>query len=1748
MERQRKGRWRQSLPVRHRLIRFDHHQRLSLGSASRDGNPALFAASEEARPASHLMPMKSTGQLTSSPVATGGAGTFFEQHVAAYWFAQLLVRGIPPILIDTVVAEVHFQTEHLGWQTDDFLVVCERAGTGTRKLVGQVKLDFTVSNADDACRRAIQDFWRDFKNSDRFSQQNDRLVLVTSRGTNTLLKDFVGLLDTARAANDSTDFERRLATRGFISAKSVHYCIEVQKILDEYEGQPVQIADVWPFLRVLHVLSLDLHSSSRQTEAHIKSLLAYTVEDGEALSVADASWNALLAIASTAMAEARSFRRDDLPDELRQRHGALNSNEQRVLRILREHTDLILRGIRSTIGPELHLHRSEVVQKVIAELQTAQVVLVSGPAGSGKSAIGKNAVALLSETEFVFGFRVEEFAQPHFDATLSAAQVPANATTLGAILAAQSRKIVLIESVERLLERTTRDAFSDLMTLAAGDGGMRFVLTCRDYSIQQVLASFLRPAGITNAIVEVPPFRDDELTEVEAALPALAYPLMNPALRNILRNPYFLDKALAISWSQERSLPESEREFRVLFWREIVRADQRSSPGTARRREEVFQTVAIRRARALSPYVLCNDLDPDVLGALRHDSLLDSSREHPLHMATAHDVLEDWAILQRIEELHLTADGSFAELSTAIGPYPAIRRAYRKWVAELVERDPPAADRLFNAAITETEISGYFRDDTLVSLLKAPLSPVLLSRHEAQLLANERALLKRVVHLLRVACVAPPAWLSDIPNQGSVFNVPEGPSWAAVLRLVHNNIDAFTPHDRPLLLALIEDAVRGVSWWAPRLEGEEAVAGIGHWLLPRFGSYDSDEARKRVLRVIAKIPQGDVVRFETVLRGTVDSEQRLDRVAEEFQEILLGGIDGMAAARDLPDVLLSVANDYLLATEESAKRDLEWGSSSDLGTYFGIREGLRHDFFPASAFRGPWIHLLRHHPRKGLDFLIAVFNHSVDWYVHPRVRDALEPAWEIELTLPDGTTRTHWGNPRLWSLYRGTSIGPYVLQSLLMAFEKWLLDFAETHATQLDSVLVEILRRTDSAALAAVVASVATAWPHSSGEALLTLLSAPDYIAFDRSRRVGERHAATITGMFSSFRPENLGFEQERLQANRLPHRGHDLETAITNLQLGPLAARVHAILDRHLASLPPKSDQDEQDLIWRLSIHRMDIRQYTIRKTSEPEVSESHKNDTEAAKHYLELQAKAPDPDVQDMVNKNAAEFELMNVRLAVLLWGYEEMERNGGSHDSSRWREMLEYVRAMDRDTEQPDGSRDGPGLVAAACVRDHWEEMSGEQRDWCVSVVCSEVLRQADYLDPLNHKQSSAMSAEAASSSVIPLLLHRPLSPADMLLVRETFVAALTHPVDEMRWAVTWSVNAQFWATDRDLAMRCVNAIATEAELVDQALQVEREGPYHERRPLDAIIATAAIAVRNCFWKDEFAESAYETLDTSRQFGAHAAVRLLAILGQVPNEPAAIAAFTRATHTLVEWWDTDRDRGQRRHRDHRTENNLSQRLQEFLMQTTALVATEVLRPVLDAIDHHSREIYPIVDGLTAKEDRSPNTAQYWCLWNLFAEAVKRAKWSARMNGEHPTGGELLGAIFLTRWWKDDVRHWKSLEGHAHRVHGLFEALPPSSIVLDNYVRFLYHIGERSLPQAFVIVSNALRQGDAQAMLRLTNTVFLLEVLLQRHVYGRPLELKRDQEIRKAVLSLLDFLVEAGSSAAFRMRDDFVTPMSIA
>lgn len=1685
----------------------------------------------------------------SSPAATGGAGTFFEQNVAAYWLAQLLVGGIPPILHRATVVEVHLQTEHLGWHTDDFLIICRDGSGHQRKLAGQVKRSFRVSSSNEECRRTMEDFWKDFKDPGHFAIENDRFAIVIQRGTNTLLEHFAGLLDCARAARDAAEFEHRLTTPGFVSTKVREYCVHIQEIIGDVEGRSIVAGEVWSFLRVLHVLSLDLSSATHQTEAMIKSLLAHTTDEQDLLGAAEASWATLLQVAGSGMSEARSFRHDDLPGELRQRHAELGSSEQRALGTLADHSTLILDGIRSTIGNELHLKRARLTHLVMQELESNQVVLISGPAGSGKSSIAKDVITVLATEHFTFAFRAEEFAHPHLDGTLQSSQVPANAAMLRAILASQDRKILLVESVERLLEKLTRDAFNDLLTLVATDRSWRLILTCRDYSADLVRTGFLEFANIGYAVVPVPHLDDDELSQVESTYPELARPLNDAGLRELLRNPYILDKALQIPWTTERSLPQNERDFRALFWHDIVRVDYHAAGGMPRRREETLIQIAVRRARALSLHVHSTDLDPEAVERLKVDSLVVSPEGNPNLLAPAHDVIEDWAILRWIDEQHALYRDAVGEFSQSLGTYPAIRRTYRKWIGELLERDPRSADELFEAVVHEEALSAQFRDDTLVSLLRSPASTAFLHRHSAELFANNKQLLRRVIHLLRVACVTTPAWLPRTETHASLFNVPDGSAWACVLQLLQAHLQSFAREDQALLLGLIKNWAQGVTRENPYPKGAESVVSIAHWLLIEFGGYQYEDKRKQVLEVIAKIPAADPERFAELLRTSARSGER-DGTTEEIRRIILAGLKGMPAVRDMPDLVVAAAKDYLLCSEADLRRERYYSSSLRVETVFGISPSGNHGFFPASAYRGPYLSLLQYHPQDGLNFIVDVFNHSADWYAHPRVPDPLSDApFEITLTFADGTSQTQWCNPRLWNLYRGASVGPYALQSFLMALERWLLVYAESYPQRLDTVLLSILRRSYSAALTAVVASVATAHPYHAGETLLVLLSSPMCIQLDRHRMALERQTRAAASMFDALSGLNASdkiYHNEREEANAWSHRDQDLEMAILSLQLSSFAPRVHEILDSHRSELPSTDEQDDGHRSWRLSMHRMDLRRYSLvenMRDASATTQDSAPIDDENGPQYIQLSSKTLDADVQEMVDQSSSELQSFNASLGLLMWAHSVFSyEDEPNYDPVQWKERLQ--EAQSRNGEDSTGSdlvRGGPGYVAAVCVRDHWNEMSSVDRDWCLGRVCSQVEREGNNWNRFERVQVNSMSADRPCAWVLPLLVGKPTTETQSSQLKKAFPTALTHAVGEVRQYAALGIGRHLWEIDRNLALRSVNALATEALLVQEAVEARAQ-------KLDEAEAEAAVTVRLMFYDDDaIAEDAYQTLNVSGWFGAEANKQILAILAQAPTESAAKLAFERLAQTLVQWWNRDVEARPRVRQewDYRTEATLTELLVRFLLRTNSTYASSIVDSLIGAMDRYPDKVHRIVQKLISIEDRQPNTPQFWSLWTQFANGVRQARWLRQIDDEHARGEEMLSAIFLNSWWKDEVRHWRSLEGYDEHIHGLFEALPTSSTVFDKYIRFLYHIGEQSLPEAFVRVANQLQQGSVQQVLRSSNTIFMLEVLLRPFIYGRPLELKRRRTLREAVLFLLDSLVENGSSAAFRMRDDFVTPI---
>ena len=744
----------------------------------------------------------------------------------------------------------------------------------------------------------------------------------------------------ARAALNAADFAHRISIQGAITNAARRDCDQIRAILDEANGTPVSEDDFITFLKHLHLLSYDLNTSTSQTEAWIKTLLAHTAISHDKAAVASHTWNALLQLIASGMPHAASYSRETLPRELLASHTPIGSSDDNALRALHEHGIPVFQGIRTVIGADFHLARDRVETHLLSTLAQHRVVVVAGPSGSGKSAIAKHAVQRLSDDCLTFAFRAEEFAHPHLNRALLDSQIPLNTVQLTALLAGQSRKVLLIESVERLLEASVRDAFSDLLNLIQADGNWSAILTCRDYSLDVVRSSFLERSGLPYAVVDVPPLSDVEIESAVAAVPSLARPAGNRGLRHLFQNPYILDKASRMAWPETATLPQDERTFREKFWREVVRDEAVATDALPRRRGQVFVEIALRRARTLDRYAPCEDLDPQALQCLRQNDLIEFSERSDTLASPAHDVLEDWAILEWLEQTAHQSGGTPVSLAHAVDTYPALRRVYRKWLGEFLECHPHEAGQFVFSVLHDRSLPPYFRDDTVVSALLASSAPLFIEHHEQMLLADDASLLRRLIHLLRVACKTTPAWLGLDGTVAPMFFVPHGTAWAAVLALIARNVIHLIPRDIPLLLGLLEDWSQGVSWWSPYPPGAEDAARVAFHLLPLLDNYDNKEHRKSVLKVIAKIPKAASAPFlQLVERARVNDRQ--GRITDDLAELLLENMEGYAAANDFPEAIIHLAQDrFCLPENDVDRRRPRSYSSIILEPFFGLRNNL----------------------------------------------------------------------------------------------------------------------------------------------------------------------------------------------------------------------------------------------------------------------------------------------------------------------------------------------------------------------------------------------------------------------------------------------------------------------------------------------------------------------------------------------------------------------------------------------------------------------------------------------------------------------------------------------------------------------------------------------------------------------------------------------------------------------------------------
>lgn len=908
---------------------------------------------------------------------------------------------------------------------------------------------------------------------------------------------------------------------------------------------------------------------------------------------------------------------------------------------LKNNTNRVLSRIRLNIGT-INLERTDLRTKAIKQIGQPGLTIVTGKPGSGKSAIIKQALLHYISTHEIFAIQGEQLDRVSI-AQIFREQPFALDNNLEKILdspACLKPKILLIDSIEKVLETDNAETILDFFELMSKREDIILVLTCRSYAVEQLKIRFLRhfPA--------FPPFEVPLLTEAELQSVANIYPvvkqlLQNSALAKVLEIPFNLDKATILPAAPLQSGVDSEVSFRELMWEYVIEGrDRIPNAQTRKQRGDAFSRIAIQRAAAMSPYTIVTGIEHEIIEALIADNIIDPEPVFRQSHAAAHDIYEDWAITRYIHigyQTHLSSNGSQASFFEGLGSSASIRRAFRLWVSGLIQTGASQIEELLISTLQDHDVPNHWKDEIIIAAMQSPYSKYFLNENKDLLFADKFKYFKRVVFLLKIACQEPDFTIINNLEPSERLKLyhninlrPFGEGWANLIEFILHNLGRLESQMH-LIFMILMNWEKGLSDYKA-LPPEARSAGLV--LLRYYELYTSEEKFRQnretfgantydgillLFRLTEVVKDELRVLIETAFRYcSGDDDYRVSGLYSKILENVLDGHESMRVCMYLPDLVIEIAEKkwfYYPPTSEQIEEMMREspfmslpGEGIDKESNFGLKENTHMSYFPASPNQTPILNLLYASPYKTLHFLIKLFNHVADSFVKSNYgieNEFIYPKEErfvVEITMGDGKINQQHASAILWMAYRGTTVAiPNLLQSVLMALESYLLsigkDLSELEEGQYKDVLQKIwdyffdmlLSKSNNIMTTAVLLSVTHAYRDLAGRHMLPVLKVAQIYDWDLLRATNERRVLSPAGA----RKEGLRRQRALYEFNHLKHRQTNIIELVMQLSQGELKNDIYEILDRFYLENPT----DEN---WRLMLAKMDLRTYKFVKEVE--------------------------------------------------------------------------------------------------------------------------------------------------------------------------------------------------------------------------------------------------------------------------------------------------------------------------------------------------------------------------------------------------------------------------------------------------------------------------------------------------------------------------------------------------------------------
>ena len=1399
--------------------------------------------------------MPEPAKQQSNPFSTGGGGVNFETRVQAAFTVLMLSGRFAPCLPQFQITKIKLQGRYDGFNTDDFIVFTKQLETEREaKLLAQIKHDISITAKDTTFADVVQSTWNDF-NDKSFNPSTDALALITGPLSATDINDVRPVLEWARHSEREEEFLAKVNTANFSSNAKRKKLEAFRTHLKTANGE-TEVSDkqFWEFLKSFHLIGYDLDTESGSTLSLLHSLIAqYSNEAAPSL------WTRVVDAVQVANQNAGTLTLETLPEDIRTSFGTVSSsNWSSDVAKLEEHGSYILGGIRTTVGG-VHIEQPDIFSELLSLTETSSFVFVTGERGTGKSSLIREFSDYVSKNAPIFCLRTEDLEQSHLDNIFSAMGLRSSLHNLEAGFALMPKKYLIIESLEKLLELERTTAFTDLLHLLGKHQGWIVIATGRDYAYQQIIFNYLQPLRVNFQTLTLNGFSNDQVQILCEQIEPLQKISGNPNLKPLLKSPFFADLAYRVlQTGTEFTSQDGEKEFRAAVWQNVISKEQDRANGMPLKRKQAFISIAVSRAKQMVYGVPEADFDSDAILKLEEDNLVRRDSTNNL-VSPSHDVLEDWALDQHIEDAYRRYPSKIQDFLDAIGHEPAINRAFRLWLHQKL-RYGESVNEFVRSVITGQDIQSYWQDETIAAILQGDNPDEFLISLKDQLFLGNGKLLKRFCFILRIACQTPDQIFTSKFEQSddkalvdALFLKPYGHGWQAMICFLFENRDSLSEDLIPHVTAVLNSwsSILNLNEDLP-LPAREAGSLALHVLAPLKESYSDNGDRKKLISIIIKtIPviQEDFLSLlstdvfadktdsfvdqEKVLPLDADKSKELEErlqamgtsleelsqpvsvddsdndfsrsrrphYVEEFCKMAFQGVEAAFFCKHDPDTLIKLAHfEWLLKKGHSYR----YSSTVGVNHYFRLHE-YRYEFSPASGAKGPFQYLLRFHPRKGLDFILKLLNTAAEKYAYSDLeapdryssiqRDPSKPVFE----------------PLTIHLNDGTKIQQHYSGRLWAAYRGYSVTpyLLQSALMALENWLIAYVEYSESDQIGWLFDHIL----RNSNSVMPTAVLAS--VATGFPAKVG-KSALPLLRTAELYHMDRSRIIHER-GGNEIDwHRSsfdalsqlysEERRTAalrpwrVEHLETLIVRLQFSEWKNEALAAIDLLRASESQDETTRFLLHRIDSRGW--------KPVEDKKNDR------IVFEPEDLEPDLKDIQQQAQERLFLQNRFSALYLWAsktlkYELLE----NEYYATWHEALAEVKELFEEIKSGSVSDlaamyFGAVVTAAAIfIRDYSSELNEEDVLWCAKFITQAVTANADAGNTIAMADATDHDGASAAASVLPILLDFVSDEQEKLLVQKIISIALTHVNQNVRHKAAEGIRNSLWQRDPKYAHECI-----------------------------------------------------------------------------------------------------------------------------------------------------------------------------------------------------------------------------------------------------------------------------------------------------------------------------------------------------